>query len=123
MKNILVIFLILIFPFVLLSQENEVIEISFNKTVHLFFHSNIEYTDVGSPHVLISHTNNILKLAAKKENFEETNLTVMTKEGRVYSYILKYKKDISKLNYFIGDSTGVQIPMVNIAEENTQPVP
>lgn len=44
---------------------------------------------------------------------EESNLLVLTKEGQVYSYILKYATHLPKLNYFvsINESIGNERPI------------
>ncbi|MFD0837420.1 DUF4138 domain-containing protein [Mariniflexile aquimaris] len=46
---------------------------------------------------------------------EESNLLIITKDGLVYSYILKYSKQLSKLNYFISEdeSIGNEKPKFN----------
>ena len=38
---------------------------------------------------------------------EQSNLLVMTEDGQVYSYILKYSGNISKLNYFIKEEESI----------------
>ncbi len=37
----------------------------------------------------------------------ESNLLTLTKNGQVYSYILKYKEQLSKLNYFISEKESI----------------
>jgi hypothetical protein len=60
------------------SQQTNVVSLTFNKTVHMFFPSDISYYDVGSDDILVQSQNEILKLAPKSNNFSETNLTVIT---------------------------------------------
>jgi conjugative transposon TraN protein len=91
------------------SQQTNVVSLTFNKTVHMFFPSDISYYDVGSDDILVQSQNEILKLAPKSNNFSETNLTVITSDNYCYSYLLQYKSDISELTYFIKDSTGRKI--------------
>nr|WP_317129641.1 DUF4138 domain-containing protein [Aureibaculum algae] len=38
---------------------------------------------------------------------EESNLLTVTKDGQVYSYILKYSKELPKLNYFIHENESI----------------
>ncbi len=38
---------------------------------------------------------------------EESNLLVLTKDGRVYSYILKYRKQLDRLNHFVAGSESI----------------
>jgi uncharacterized protein DUF4138 len=37
----------------------------------------------------------------------ESNLLILTNDGQVYSYILKYKKELPKLNYFIAQQESI----------------
>ena len=37
----------------------------------------------------------------------ESNLLTVTNDGQVYSYILKYKKELPKLNYFVADKESI----------------
>ena len=60
------------------SQQTQNLLVSLNKTVHIFFPSDINYTDVGSSDVLFETKGPILKLAAAVSNFKETNITVIT---------------------------------------------
>lgn len=45
---------------------------------------------------------------------EMSNLLVITKEGQVYSYVLKYAEHLSKLNYFVSknENIGIERPLV-----------
>lgn len=88
------------------SQQPQKIALSLNKTVHLFFASDVIYNDVGSGDVLIGGSGSILKLAAALENFQQTNLTVITKDNICYSFILDYTGDVSQLNYYIEKKSG-----------------
>ncbi|MEC3908793.1 DUF4138 domain-containing protein [Tamlana sp. 2201CG12-4] len=51
----------------------------------------------------------------------ESNLLTITNDGLVYSYILKYKDTISRLNYFISqaESIGYEKPKNKISEVKT----
>lgn len=101
---------LLLFPLhIALAQQISTVYLTFNKTVHMFFPSEISYYDVGSDDILIQAQNEILKLAPKSNSFSETNLTVITADNYCYSFLLQYKNDISELTYFIKDSTGRKI--------------
>jgi conjugative transposon TraN protein len=96
-------------PLVSYGQKTHPVLLTFNKTVHMFFPSEISYYDVGSTDILIESKSDILKLAPKVSDFEETNLTVITSDNICYSFLLRYNKDISMLTYFIKDTVGQRI--------------
>lgn len=67
--------------------------ITYNKTTNLIFPYPIKSVDKGSRDVLIQKAigvENVLQLKAAKEGFNETNLTVITSDGSLYSYVLNY---------------------------------
>ncbi len=109
---VIVIFLTLIklqvFAQISLSTENiSVIKpyhlaVTYNKTTNLVFPYAIKSVDRGSKDILVQKAKdveNILQVKAGKKSFEETNLTVITAEGRLYSYILNYTDIPSALNF------------------------
>ena len=54
----------------------------------------------------------------------ESNLLTVTKSGQVYSYILKYKEKLSKLNYFISskESIGNEQPIILKQKSFVKPI-
>jgi len=83
-------------------------------TVSLFFSKPIRQGIVGKSHFIFSYNK-------EKEQYlgllqaspgASSNLLVITNDGQIYSYILKYAKKLSKLNYFITEeeSIGNEIP-------------
>lgn len=75
--------------------------ITYFKTSNLVFPYAIVSVDRGSKDVLVQQAKgveNILQVKAGKEDFEETNLTVITSDGRLYSYIVHYTNSPSPLN-------------------------
>jgi len=82
------------------SIEAKVIFITTNKTTSLVFPIAIRSVDRGSQDVLarqVEEADNILQLKAGKENFQETNLTVITADGNLYSFQLNYKASPAEL--------------------------
>lgn len=72
-----------------------------SKTSNLVFPFAILSVDKGSKDILVQKAKgveNILQIKAGKENFEETNLTVITSDGTLYSYILHYVDKPTNLN-------------------------
>lgn len=80
-----------------------------NKNTTLFFSNPIKSGIVGNTNFTFGfskekHSNiGILKATPG----EESNLLVITDNGNIYSFTVKYKKDIQKLNYFINDSIAI----------------
>lgn len=69
------------------------LSITFAKTTNLIFPYAIKSVDKGSKDVLVqkaSGVENVLQLKAAKQGFEETNLTVVTADGSLFSYVLNY---------------------------------
>lgn len=110
MKRLLAISFLFCSLLICQGQQTQKLLVSFNKTVHVFFPSEINYTDVGSSDVLFEAKGSILKLAAAVNNFKETNITVITNDNYCYSFIVNYQDDISELNYFVSRESGRRIP-------------
>lgn len=80
----------------------ERLTISANKTTNLIFPYPIKSGDCGSKDVLVQKAvgvENILQLKAGKIGFEETNLSVVTNDGALYSFILNYALIPSEINF------------------------
>src|SRR5690606_35840587 len=85
--------------------ESFPIAITSNKTTNLIFPYDIRSVDRGSKEVLVQKargTENILQLKAAQENMKETNLTVITADGKLYSFLLRYASNPKTLNYSFG---------------------
>lgn len=77
------------------------LEITYSKTSNLVFPFAIVSVDRGSRDVLVQKAKgveNILQVKAGRADFEETNLTVITADGQLYSYILYYTDKPASLN-------------------------
>jgi conjugative transposon TraN protein len=82
--------------------------VSSNKTSNLIFPYGIKSVDIGSPDLMAQKTSgaeNVLQLKAAKENFDETNLTVITSDGKLYSFLIDYSANPSLLNLKFKDSS------------------
>lgn len=72
------------------------LEVSYNKTSHLIFPFPIVSIDRGSAAILAqkaSGVENILRVKADQKAFEETNLSVITSDGKLYSFIVCYNRN------------------------------
>lgn len=75
--------------------------IAYFKTTNLVFPYAIKSVDRGSRDVLAQKAagfENILQIKADKQDFNETNLTVITADGKLYSYVLTYSDNPPALN-------------------------
>ncbi len=90
-----------------ISQQNTtliepyILPITFYKTTNLIFPYAIKSVDRGSRDILAQKAKgveNILQVKAGKPGFEQTNLTVITADGKLYSYILNYTDTPHVLN-------------------------
>lgn len=103
------------------AQSNEVpatnikpyqIAISYHQTTNLIFPYAVKSVDRGSDAILAQKAKgveNILQLKAGKENFTPTNVSVVTADGKFYSFILHYAEQPSPLNINFSGSDPVQL--------------
>jgi conjugative transposon TraN protein len=75
------------------SIDSHSVEVTFNKTSSIVFPAGITSVDRGSRDILAQKAkgvNNVLQLKAGKVNFKETNLTVITADGRLHHFLVRY---------------------------------
>jgi len=85
------------------------IEVTFNKTSSLVFPTVIKSVDRGSRDVLAQKAKgveNVLQLKAARPGFTETNLTVITADGRIHHFTVNYSKEPETQVVNIGDEEG-----------------
>jgi conjugative transposon TraN protein len=76
--------------------QNHDMVITYNKTSSIVFSSQIKSIDRGSRDILARkapEVGNVLQLKANRENFPETNLTVITADGVLHNFVLNYVKN------------------------------
>lgn len=96
------------------AQAQNIVEIDTiyaneQKTVSMFFPNPIRQGITGSSNYAFSYNRD------KEQYFgllqatpgEESNLLVVTGDGEVYSYLLRYSQILEKLNYFIDESESI----------------
>ncbi|MFP3832083.1 conjugative transposon protein TraN [Chryseobacterium sp. SIMBA_028] len=78
-------------------------EITYNKTTHLLFPSPIRYVDLGSNDLIASKADeigNVLRIKSSVKDFdEETNFSVITQDGKFYTFDVLYSSYPETLNY------------------------
>ncbi len=114
MNRIKSILLLILLSKGLIAQQSSIpprqLFISFNKTVSVVFPQIIASVDKGTRDVLVQKVKgmeNVLQLKAGSEDFSETNMTVITADGRLYSFLVDYKADPSILNIQLNNQPSV----------------
>jgi len=78
-------------------------QVTYDKTSHLIFPSAIRYVDLGSEHLIAEKAQdaeNVLRVKSSVKNFEEeTNFSVITDDGRFYSFNVQYSSSPPTLSY------------------------
>lgn len=71
------------------------VDVTFNKTTSVIFPASIKSVDRGSRDLLAQKAKgleNVLQLKAARENFPETNLTVITADGMLFHFTVRYAR-------------------------------
>lgn len=105
------------------EDSEERVEVTFNKTTSLVFPVAIESVDRGSADVLVQKApelENVLQLKASRREFPETNLTVVTAEGRIHHFTVNYADDPGTLvvntSNLDGNGHAVPTPLIFTSE-------
>src|SRR6185437_9118667 len=92
-----------------LIAQTDSLFVGTNKTTSLIFPVMIKSVDRGSKDVLVQKVRgveNVLEVKAAKENFSETNMTVITADGKLYSFLVNYS-DHPSLNIKIENTPSI----------------
>lgn len=98
--------------------ESHALEITFNKTSTVIFPAVIKSVDKGSRDVLAQKAKgleNVLQLKAARENFPETNLTVITADGNLHQFTVNYARQPRSLSIDL-------VPETNEHQTRKQPL-
>lgn len=90
--------------FVSTTAQTLPLQLATNKTTSLIFPFPIRYVDRGTKDVIVQQVpaaDNLLLVKAAIEKFAETNLSVVTGDGAVYSFRLLYNAEPDSLVYHI----------------------
>ena len=90
-------------PLALGKIEPYQMEVTYDKTSHLIFPTGIRYVDLGSEYLIAGKAEdaeNVLRVKASVRDFEsETNFSVITNDGRFYSFNVYYSSYPDVLSY------------------------
>ena len=108
MKRILIL-LYLAFPLAGTAQALDTIYANENYNTALFFPEKIRQGTVGAPNFVFSYNQENPQAFGllKASPGTSSNLLVLTWDGKVYSYILKYAEELEQLNYFLKKSASI----------------
>ena len=94
---------LLLFFSVATNAQVTTLEVTTNKTTSLLFPSAILSIDRGSEHILVQKsTAQVLKVKADSVFADTTNLTVITTDGKLYSFLVVYNSSPSVLTFDLG---------------------
>lgn len=83
------------------------VEVTFSKTVHIIFPSQVRYVDLGSNDIIAGKADgaeNVVRIKAAVEGFDgETNFSVICEDGSFYSFNAKYADEPELLNIEMKD--------------------
>ena len=89
--------------------ESTTIEVCSNKTISLVFPATIVSTDRGSEQLMVQKAaDNILKVKSATDSCRETNLTVVTADNKIYSFIVRYAAHPAHLTIHLGTEATVR---------------
>lgn len=90
-------------PLYLGKIEPYQMQVTYDKTTHLIFPAAIRYVDLGSEYLIAGKADdaeNVLRVKASVKDFEtETNFSVITNDGRFYSFNVYYSTNPEALSY------------------------
>lgn len=81
--------------------------VSDQKTVHLVFPYPVTYVDLGSAALVAGKATgaeNIVRVKAATAGMPETNMTVLTSNGKLYSFVVNYQHDPQVLSVDLGQN-------------------
>ena len=83
------------------------VQVTFAKTVHIIFPSEVKYVDLGSNWIIAGKADgaeNVIRVKATTEGFPgETNFSVICEDGSFYSFNARYAREPEMLNIEMKD--------------------
>ncbi|HEV7347381.1 conjugative transposon protein TraN [Telluribacter sp.] len=89
------------------------LELSYNKTTHIVFPSKIRDFDAGNDAIIAMVPEkilNVLRVKSDSKGFmEETNMTVFTEDGGLYSFLVRFNENPTVFNLNMTNNTAADI--------------
>ena len=95
--------------------ESYKLEVTYNKTTSLVFPTAITSVDRGSSDILVQKATgveNILRVKADVKDFPETSLSIITADGKLYSFVVAWSKQPAYLNIDMAKISRADTPVV-----------
>jgi conjugative transposon TraN protein len=105
------------------NAEFSNVQLSYSKTTSIVFPYAVKSLDIGSRDVLVQKAKgveNIILLKASKQNFLQTNLTVVTADGKLHGFILNFDELCPTLNLNTAPQTGESRQLLFSMENENQ---
>jgi len=106
--------------------ESYHVAIAFSKTTNIIFPYSIVSVDIGSRDVLAQKAKgveNILQIKAAKDSFPQTNISIITADGKLTSFLVDYAEQPTILNISLAGLTKqntISIPSESINQEQME---
>lgn len=106
--------------------ESYHVAVAFSKTTNIIFPYSIVSVDIGSRNVLAQKAKgveNILQIKAARDSFPQTNISIITADGKLTSFLVDYAEQPSVLNLSLTGATKqniIFIPSENINQEQME---
>tara|TARA_R110001592_G_scaffold62863_17_gene192486 strand:- start:635 stop:1435 length:801 start_codon:yes stop_codon:yes gene_type:complete len=109
MKVYILILLAFNFNYLIAQKSLDTIYVNDQKNVALFFPKSIRQGITGKDNFVFTYNKEKAQYFGllQGQPGKESNLLAITSDGRVYSYILKYKEQLTILNYFISKEKSI----------------
>jgi len=94
--------------------ESYQLEVTYDKTTNLVFPAAIISVDKGSQDILVQKATgveNILRVKADVKDFAETNLSVITSDGNLHSFIVVYVEKPAYLNINVSNISQINLTL------------
>ncbi|MCD0470597.1 conjugative transposon protein TraN [Flavobacterium sp. JAS] len=105
------------------GEEANVLELGYSKTTSIVFPYPVRSVDKGSGDILVQKAKgveNMLLVKAAKVNFTQTNLTVVTSDGRLYGFVVNFNEQCPVLSLRADDLTAVNGEILFSSEHDNQ---
>ncbi|EIA07413.1 MULTISPECIES: conjugative transposon protein TraN [Flavobacterium] len=102
------------------EMESDSLYIGYSKTTTIVFPYTIKSVDKGSQDVLAQKAKgmeNILHIKAAQQGFDQTNLTVITADAKLYSFVVNYDEESPQLNLSM-DKVKSKSPEIYFSEQS-----
>lgn len=102
------------------------VAVAFSKTTNIIFPYSIVSVDIGSRDVLAQKAKgveNILQIKAAKDSFPQTNISIITNDGKLTSFLVDYAEEPSVLNLSLTGlmaKQAIAIPSESVNQEQME---